>query len=49
MILMRKKYKAWIKLSNRYNLVVVFVVARKSLYIITAWNTDRKWQRKIQK
>ncbi len=44
-----KKYKLWLKLSNRYSLVVVGVFTKKYLYIITAWNTDRKWQRKILK
>lgn len=43
------KYKLWIKLSNKYSLVVVAVIAGKDLYIITAWNTDRIWQKEIQK
>ena len=44
-----RKYKLWIKLSNKYSLVIVSVVSEKDLYIITAWNTDRKWQKQIQK
>jgi len=44
-----KKYKLWIKLSNKYSLVVVSVIEEKDLYIITAWNTNRKWQKQIQK
>jgi hypothetical protein len=43
------KCKLWIKLSNKYSLVVVAVIAGKTLYIITAWNTDRVWQKEIQK
>jgi len=43
------KYKLWIKLSNKYSLVVIAAIAKKGLNIITSWNTDRKWQRKIQK
>ena len=43
------KYKLWIKLSNKYSLVVIAAIAKKSLNIITSWNIDRKWQRKIQK
>jgi len=45
------KYKIWIKLSNKYSLVVVAAIpdSRKDLYIITGWNTDRKWQKAIQK
>lgn len=40
-----KKYKLWIKLSSRYMLVLVVAISGKVLYIITAWNTDRKWQK----
>lgn len=43
------KYKLWFKLSNRYSLVVVAAISKKDLYIITSWNTDRKWQKSIQK
>lgn len=39
-----EKYKLWIKLSSRYNLVVVVAISGKVLYTITAWNTNRKWQ-----
>jgi len=45
----QEKYKFWIKLSNRYSLVVVAAISKKDLYIITAWNTDRKWQKELQK
>ena len=44
-----EKYKLWIKLSNRYSLVVIAAILKKDLYIITSWNTDRKWQKAIQK
>ena len=44
-----KKYKIWIKLSNKYSLVLIIVILKKALYIITGWNTDRQWQKKIQK
>ncbi len=43
------KYKVWIKLSNKYSLVLVIAISEKDLYIITGWNTDRKWQKSIQK
>jgi len=43
------KYKLWIKLSQRYSLVVIIAIAKKDLYIITAWKTDRRWQKSIQK
>ena len=44
-----EKYKLWIKLSNKYSLVVIVAILGKDLYIITSWNTDRKWQKEIQK
>jgi len=44
-----KKYKLWLKLSNRYNLVTIIIIEEKDLYIITGWNSDRKWQKAIQK
>lgn len=44
-----EKYKLWIKLSNKYSLVVVVAISKKDLYIITSWNTDRKWQKSIQR
>ena len=44
-----EKYKIWIKLSNRYSLVLIIAISEKDLYIITGWNTDRKWQKSIQK
>jgi len=43
-----KKYKLWIKLSNRYNLVLVVTIEGKNLYIITGWNSDRKWQKETK-
>ena len=44
-----EKYKLWFKLSNKYSLVVIVTISGKDLYIITSWNTDRKWQKAIQK
>ena len=44
-----EKYKLWFKLSNKYSLVVITAISEKDLYIITSWNTDRKWQKSIQK
>ena len=44
-----EKYKLWIKLSNKYSLVVIVTISGKGLYIITSWNTNRKWQKEIQK
>jgi len=44
-----EKYKLWIKLSNKYSLVVIVTISKKNLYIITSWNTNRKWQKSIQR
>ena len=43
------KYKVWLKLSNKYNLVLIIAISKKDLYIITGWNTNTKWQKSIQK
>ncbi len=40
-----EKFKLWFKLSNKYDLVIVAVFSKKHLYIITAWNTIRRWNR----
>jgi len=42
-------YRIGIKLSNKYNLVIISKIEGKNLYIITAWKTNRKWQKSIQK
>jgi hypothetical protein len=47
--LTEKKYKLWMNLSNKYNLVLIITIEKKDLYIITGWNSDRKWQNAIQK
>jgi hypothetical protein len=44
-----EKYKLWIKLSNKYSLVIIAAISQKDLYIITSWNTDEKWQKSIQR
>lgn len=43
------KYKLWIKMSNKYSLVLIATISKKTLNIITAWNTYRKWQKSVQK
>ncbi len=44
-----KRYRLGVKLSNKYNFVIIFKIEGKNLYIITAWKTNRKWQKKMQK
>jgi len=45
----KEKYRIGIKLSGKYNLVVICEVRDKSLYIITTWKTNRRWQKSTQK
>lgn len=42
-------YRLRFSISHRYDLVIVTRFLAEDLYIITAWNTSRKWQRKVQK
>jgi hypothetical protein len=44
-----ERYRIGIKLSNKFNLVVISKLLGKSLYIITAWKSNRKWEKTIQK
>jgi len=44
-----ERHRIGIKISGRYNLVVVIEFTRQDLNIITAWKTSRKWQKAIQK
>lgn len=44
-----RKFKLTYKLSNKYYLILIITISGKDLYIITAWNTNRKWQKTIQR
>jgi len=44
-----KKYKLWIRLSNRYSLVLIVTIEEKNLYIITGWTSEVKWQKQKEK
>ncbi len=39
------RYRLGIKLSRKYVLVIILEIHNEHLYIITAWSTDRKWQK----
>jgi hypothetical protein len=43
------RYRIGIKLSNKYLLVIILEIGDEHLNIITAWKTNRKWQKKLQK
>ncbi|PIN95005.1 hypothetical protein COU53_01340 [Candidatus Pacearchaeota archaeon CG10_big_fil_rev_8_21_14_0_10_30_48] len=45
-----ERFKLWFKLSRRYSLILIVEIdTTKVLKVISAWNTDRKWQDKLKK
>ncbi len=43
------RFKLWFKMSGKYSLVIIIEVnPQKDLKIISAWNSNRKWQNKLQ-
>jgi len=45
----KRKYKAYFDSSKRHDLIVVYKVFKSEVLIITAYETTRKWQKRIQK
>lgn len=44
-----KRFKLWYKMSRKYSLVlIVEIELSEDLKVISAWNTDRKWQDKLK-
>lgn len=43
------RYRIALVLSNKYNLVVVLEIIEEGLNIITAWKTNKTWQKTMQK
>jgi len=41
------KYKAYFDLTKRHDLIVVYKVFKSEVLIITAYKTNRKWQKKL--
>jgi hypothetical protein len=41
------KYKAYFDLTKRYDLIVIYKVFKSETLIITAYKTNRKWQKKL--
>jgi len=41
------KYKAYFDFTKKYDLIVVYKVFKSELFIITAYKTNRKWQKKL--
>jgi len=45
----KDRFKLWFKMSRKYSLVlIVGIINRKGLKVISAWNTNRKWQEKLR-
>ena len=43
------RFKLWFKMSNKYFLVLIIEINdSKDLKVISAWNTNRKWQDKLK-
>ena len=44
------RFKLWFKMSRKYSLVLIIEIeTTKVLKVISAWNTDRKWQDKLKR
>jgi len=45
----KNRFKLWFKMSRRYSLVLIIeIISSKDLKVISAWNSDRKWQKKLK-
>lgn len=43
------RFKLWFKMSKKYSLVLIIEInLSKDLKVISAWNTDKKWQDKLK-
>ena len=44
-----ERFKTWFKMSRKYSLVLIIeIIFSKDLKVISAWNSDRKWQKKLK-
>ena len=45
----KERFKLWFKMSRKYSLVLIIEIdSSKGLKVMSAWNTDRKWQDKLK-
>ena len=43
------RFKLWFKMSRKYSLIlIVEIYFSKDLKVISAWNSNRKWQKKLK-
>ena len=44
-----ERFKLWFKMSRKYSLVLIIEInSSKSLKVMSAWNTNKKWQDKLK-
>ncbi|MBX4196580.1 hypothetical protein KW805_03255 [Candidatus Pacearchaeota archaeon] len=43
------RLKLWFRMSRKYSLVMIVDVLPKGLKVISAWNTNIKWQGKLKR
>ena len=44
------RFKLWFKMSSKYSLIlIVEIYISKGLKVISAWNSNRKWQNQLKK
>jgi len=43
------RFKLWFKMSGKYFLIIIVeITLSKDLKVISAWNSNRKWQKQLQ-
>lgn len=43
------RFKLWFKMSSKYSLIlIVEIYISKGLKVISAWNSNKKWQNKLR-
>jgi len=43
------RFKLWFKMSGKYSLVVIIEIeVSKGLKVISAWNSNKKWQKQLR-
>jgi len=45
----KDRFKLWFEMSRKYSLVLIVELTHsKDLKVISAWNSNRKWQKKLK-
>lgn len=43
------RFKLWLKMSRKYSLILIIeILVSKDLKIISAWNSNKKWQKQLK-